>query len=191
VILEFFGGALQGVAGNLLTRLLDTFWGRASEAIPDEAVNSFVNEVSASLETQAVRRFKTFHIKSGFESVLAATPDPVVHVLVEDKPTTAWHLAILVVESRTTGEWYISSKGEMALEGSGGGLAVSKMVASMCRTKQVPVAGWVCSQLLSNQLARGLTLWPTAKAELLPLVTYAESDYFAKYIATTFREIHA
>ncbi len=191
MILEFFDGALQGVAGNLLTRLLDTFWGGASEVAPGESDNSSVNGASASQEIQPVRRFKTFHIKSGFESVLAATSDPVVHVLVEDKPTTAWHLAILVVESRTTGEWYISSKGEMALEGSGGGLAVSKMVASLCSAKHVPVAGWVCSQLLSNQLARGLTLWPGAKTELLPLVTYAESDYFAKYIATTFREIHA
>lgn len=183
--IEFLGGALQGVAGNLLTRVLDTFWGHATG--PD---TNAIEEASPADPIAPPQLFKTFHIKSGFESVLAATPEPVVHVLIEDKPTTAWHLAILVVESKATGEWYVSSKGEMALEGSGGGLAVSKMVASICLSHQVPVAGWVCPKSLSDQLAHGAVLWPSKRAELIPLVTYAGSDYFAKYIAKTFQQIH-
>lgn len=180
--IEFLSGTLQGVAGNLLTRVLDTFWGRANESDADTSTEE-VPIPSAQL-------FKTFNIKSGFENVLSATPEPVVHVLIEDTPTTAWHMAILVVESNATGEWYVSSKGEMALEGTGGGLAVSKMVASICLSRQVPVAGWVCPQALSDQLACGEVLWPSKKAELVPLVTYAGSDYFSKYIAKTFRKIH-
>lgn len=183
--LELFSGASQGVAGNLLTRVLDAFWQRVTESKPAE----LTKEVAAGQTVAPIERFKTFEIRSGFESVLAATPDPVVHILIEDKPTTAWHLAVLIVESRVTGEWYVSSKGEMALEGSGGGLAVSKTVASICLSQRIPVAAWVCPQLLSDQLSCGQILWPAHKAELVPLVTYAESDYFAKYIAKTFKQI--
>lgn len=191
-MIEFIAGAIQGVAGNLLTRVLDAFWGRATANTPPEASSPLIpDEPNNEDIPRAPRRFQTFHIKSGFESVLSATPDAVVHVVIEDKPTTAWHLAILVVESRSTGEWYVSGKGEMAFEGGGGGVAVSKRVASICSNRRITVAGWVCPRAISDKLSRGEVLWPTVKTELVPLISYAESDYFAKYIASRFREINA
>ena len=180
-------GALQGVAGNLLTRLIDVFWQQRrgnEDPKPGQRVPPNNDEPSPKL-------FQTFHIASGFESVVAATPKPIVHILIEDQPTTAWHLAVIVVESSSTQQWYVSQKGEMAYEGTGGGLAVATEVAEVCRAGDIPVAAWICSQGLTDDLSNGQILWPTVKRELIPLSSYAKSDYFATYIRTAYDRMSA
>lgn len=188
-MLDFLYGAMQGVAGNLITQLVDALWARPDDE--SEAPEPESGSAAPQSPVQIKRLFQTFHIKSGFEAVLNAAIDPVVHVILEDKPTTFYHLAVLVVESRTTGEWYVSSKGEMAFEGTGGGIYVAEKVAALCSVRRIPVVGWVCSQSASNSLAHGEVLWPQVRSELIPLVAYAGSDSFVKYIVSRYKEVSA
>ncbi|MDC8787210.1 hypothetical protein [Roseateles koreensis] len=188
-MLDFLYGAAQGVAGNFITRLIDALWPN----LPDQQLPEYSEQIHREqvAPAEARRLFQTFHIKSGLEAVLNATIDPVVHIVLEDQPTTFYHLAVLVVESRVTGEWYVSSKGELSFEGSGGGILVAEKVASMCANRRIPMAGWVCSRGHSDSLAQGEVLWPQVRPELIPLVAYAGNETFVKYIVSRFKEVAA
>lgn len=175
-------GILQGVSANFITKLIEAFWG---SSIADQPEPPPVEVKPPEPE----RLFQTFSIRFGLEEVLSFVPDPVVHAVVEDRPSTAWHWVCLVVESKTTGEWYVSQKGEMAFEGTGGGRIVARDVARLCRERNVPLTAWVAQKSKADMLAAGGVLWPTVKPELVPLLSYAKSDYFIRYIASTFREL--
>jgi hypothetical protein len=93
------------------------------------------------------------------------------------------------VESRVTGEWFVSSKGEMAFQGTGGGIYVAEKVASLCTKRRIPVAGWVCSKSSSNALAHGEIHWNKVRADLIPLLSYTGSENFINYIVTRYKEV--
>ncbi|MGA4604701.1 hypothetical protein [Pseudoalteromonas maricaloris] len=120
---DFISSVVSGVTANGVTRLVEALWGgdkayNLEDKDPENDINK--NEVVA--ESKKLRLFQNFHIKSGFETILNSVDQPIVHFVIEDKPTTAWHLVTIVVESQVTGQWYVSQRGEMAFEGSGGGL---------------------------------------------------------------------
>ena len=108
----------------------------------------------------------------------------------ESEPSSAWHLAIIVVESRTTGEWYVSRKGEMAFEGSGGGKWVAEIVGDFCKSNNISVAGWVFPQEEIDLLTSGKIHWPLVKNKAIPLLSYAKSDHFVKYVVDSYKKIH-
>lgn len=187
-MLDFLYGASQGVAGNLLTRVVDAFWPR----LGNDSANALKSENMDVVPDEVIKKkriFQTFHIKSGLEAVLDATIEPVVHIVLEDTPTSFHHLVVLVVESRVTGEWFVSSKGEMAFEGTGGGVRVSQLVSRLCSARRIPLAGWVCTQSASDSLSSGEILWPHLRPELVPLVAYSGGEHFLKNIASRYKEL--
>lgn len=185
---EYLVSVFSGVTANGVTRIIEALWGSNVAHNIEEDIQS--DNENKSIPEKIVREFQTFHIKSGFESILNFVGDPVVHMVVEDEPTTAWHLVILVVESRVTGEWYVSKKGEMAFEGSGGGLYVAENIARICRERRVPTAGWVIQKKDSDALSNGQKLWPEVKGSIIPLMSYSKNEYFVKYIAKKFSEVN-
>lgn len=181
MIYEVLFNTATGVLANAVTKVIEAFWSDNSTSalsIPEES------------SPHTVELFKTFSIRFGFESVVKITNQPVVHVLVETEPTSAWHLVSLVIESATTGIWYASQKYEMTFEGTGGGLAVAKDVARFCKENNIPVAGWVLTKEDTDNLSKGITPWPELKSRALPLLTYAKNDYFAKYIIGKYHELN-
>lgn len=83
----------------------------------------------------------------------------------------------------------MSQKGEMVFEGNGGGLQVSETVAAVCAERNIPVAVWVLSQPLSNELAEGKIGWPEVRTQLTPLAVYSGFEYFVRNVEKKFKEI--
>lgn len=184
---DYLFGVFTGVTANAVTRVIEALWGsNVAHDLEEDVQSNDENELKSDIE----REYQTFHIKSGFESILNFVIDPVVHMLVEDKPSTAWHLVVLIVESKISGEWYVSQKGEMAFEGSGGGLLVAENIARICRERRIPTAGWVVKKEDSDSLARGEKLWPEVKDKMIPLMSYSRNEHFVKYIAKKFSEVN-
>ncbi|MDG2784258.1 hypothetical protein P7M26_24980 [Vibrio parahaemolyticus] len=184
-MIEFILSALASLAATGVGKLIGVFWNKNPE---EEEVKIDFSE--SDIENYP-KLFQTFHIKSGFKDILEFVEDPVVYAIVEDKPTTAYHLVTLVVESKVTGEWYVSSKSEMAFEGSGGGKRVSEMVATLCAEHNVKLTAWVLEKKLSDLLSSGRLHWNETKNQLLPLLTYAQNEYFIKHILQRYREVTA
>lgn len=187
-MVDFISSVFSGVTANTITRVIESLWGEKVALNLTEDAKPENKQIESTKIDERV--FQTFHIKNGFEGILNFVSDPIVHMVIEDHPTTAWHLVVLVVESRTTGEWYVSQKGEMAFEGSGGGLFVAETVVRKCKERRIPVAGWVISREDSDDLSSGKKLWTEIKSSVIPLMSYSKKEYFVKYIAKKFNDIN-
>lgn len=139
--------------------------------------------------TEDRKTFYVFDLASDFEAILKAVNSPVVHIVVEDEPTTAWHLPIIVVESKVTNEWYVFGKGRLAFEGSGGGLANAKWLVAMLKENNVPVAGWVSPRELTDKLDDGALHWSALKTQMWPLMSYIKEPHIQQYISSVFGEL--
>lgn len=133
--------------------------------------------------------YRTFDIVKDLYDVIALIKSPMVHIVVEDKPSSAWHLPLVVAEDTESKEWYVFSKGRMAFEGSGGGLANSKVLLQYLVDNETRFAGWVLDYVSSEKLSQGCTAWPKIRDECLPLIAYNKNQYFSKYVAEVFGEL--
>ncbi|GLQ33312.1 hypothetical protein [Litoribrevibacter albus] len=133
--------------------------------------------------------YRTFDIVNDLYDVIDLVKSPMVHIVIEDKPSTAWHLPLVVVEDMETKEWYVFSKGRMAFEGSGGGLANSKDLLQFLINNDIRFAGWVLDFISSEKLSQGCKTWPSLRDSCLPLISYNKNQYFSKYVANVFGEL--
>jgi len=189
-MIDFISSVVSGVTANGVTRVLEALWGsNKAHNIEKDKSDTEPSQQIEQIEEQPERLFQNFHIKNGFESILNSVNDPIVHFVIEDQPTTAWHLVTIVVESTSTGEWYVSEKGEMSFEGSGGGLFVANRVIEICKDRKLKNTAWVLPQAITNKLSQGELHWNQAKLKLIPLLSYSLSEYFIDYIAKKYSEI--
>ncbi|HAS6309240.1 TPA: hypothetical protein I7213_21335 [Vibrio vulnificus] len=190
---DFVSGVATGVAGNFATKLIEAFWGSNKLYSETPEPNNDENQPDGSAHSgvQYPKLFETFHIKNGFKDILLYVEKPVVHAIVEDSPTTHYHIITLVIECQKTGEWFVSQKGEMAFEGGGGGIRVAQNVIELCAERRVKVTPWVLDVEKAELLSSGRLLWHDVKQELIPLLTYAKSEYFINRIAKRYRELTA
>lgn len=133
--------------------------------------------------------YRTFDIVRDLYDIIALIKSPMVHIVIEDKPSSAWHLPLVVVEDIESKEWYVFSKGRMAFEGSGGGMANSKSLLQYLVNNKIRFAGWVLDYVSSEKLSQGCTAWPTLRDKCLPLIAYNENQYFTKYVVEVFGEL--
>lgn len=133
--------------------------------------------------------YRTFDIVNDLYDVIDLITSPMVHIVIEDKPSSAWHLPLVVVEDTESKEWYVFSKGSMAFEGSGGGLASSKDLFQFLIDNNIRFAGWVLDYVSSEKLSQGCATWPNLRDQCLPLIAYNNNQYFSKYIAEVFGEL--
>ncbi len=136
-------------------------------------------ELSAGDETggpTSQRRFDIFDARYDIERFLAYVEHPVVHLLVEDQPSSAYNLPGYVLESKATGEWFVFGRGRLALEGNGGGYRNMQGVTEILRAKQTKIVGWVIRKSDMDRLEDGQLLWPMARQDLIPLLSYQIED---------------
>lgn len=90
---DIFVGTLQNIAANVLTALGKRGWTRAVQikARSKQLKQTAAQEPLKQEKKEAPRAFQTFHVKSGLKEILRMTEKPTVHLLIEDKPSTAWH----------------------------------------------------------------------------------------------------
>lgn len=134
---------------NILSARVDhlLFGRRAKEQGSDAEVEpSIVSAPPASMPPAGARRFRSFDATDSLESILRMVERPVVHLLVEDQPSTHYRLPGYVLESTATGEWYVFYRGRLALEGTGGGANNMRDVSDLLRERGVRIVGWVIRQ---------------------------------------------
>lgn len=184
--------AVSGVVGNAAYDQLKAFFTRSSVAPTPEPIEPEDDpDIKArhGVNIEYVHRYKTFNLLRDLNVVLALTREPVVHFVVEDKPTTAWHLPSVVIEDAFTSEWYVFSKGNIAFEGSGGGLHQAESLIRFLLEKRIPFTAWVLDRISSDKLDQGCRTWVELKAKCVPLLAHRSSEYFEKYVAGKYAEL--
>lgn len=187
--------AASGVVGNFtydrIKELLSGPKEEPKEVVAPQAVVSKDPDIEAvyGANIHYKKRFRTFDIAHDLDDVTSLMRQPVVHIVLEDKPTTAWHLALVVAEDAVTSEWYVFRKGRLAFEGTGGGLHQSKTLFKKLLERGIPFAGWVVDQVSSEKLSQGCQPWPRIREHCLPILAFEKNEYFQQYVLGAYKEI--
>jgi hypothetical protein len=176
-ITAFLWNVFQNVLGN---RVDAYFFDRRSAVEPATLIGDQGQPKSIAEDAEikpAVRsRFETFDAHFDIERLLTYVEQPMVHLLIEDQPSSAYNLPGYVLESRMTGEWFVFSRGRLSLEGDGGGHRNMRGVTELLHEKQTKIVGWVIQKNDMDRLEEGVLLWPEAKKDLVPLLSYRVDD---------------
>lgn len=184
--------AVSGVVGNAAYDQVKTFFARSAdtptEELPVPVEDPDIKEKHGN-SIQYVNRYKVFSLDRDLNAVLSLMKKPIVHFVVEDKPTIAWHLPSIVIEDAITFEWYVFSKGHIAFEGSGGGLHRAESLIRFLIEKNIPFTAWVLARINSDKLDQGCRTWSEMKLKCIPLLAHQSSEYFEKYVAGKYVEL--
>lgn len=131
-------------------------------------------------------RYKTFDTSFDIYEIIPLVKNPLVHVVFEDKPSTAWHLPLVVVEDLVSGEWYVFSKGRLAFEGNGGGLQNSRDLLQFLVSKKIRFSFWVLDFISSQKLSQGNVTWPRVKEDCIPILAWKDNSYLVQQV---FKEV--
>lgn len=176
-ISNLFLNVFQNVLGSRVDAYLfgEKNVAEASAPVPDERwPGSSAGDETGGPTSQ--RRFDIFDARYDIERLLAYVEQPVVHLLVEDQPSSAYNLPGYVLESKATGEWFVFGRGRLALEGNGGGYRNMQGVTEILRAKQTKIVGWVIRKSDMDRLEDGQLLWSMARQDLIPLLSYQIED---------------
>ncbi|WP_211460854.1 hypothetical protein [Collimonas silvisoli] len=181
-ISSLFWNVFQNVLGNRVDAYL--FGAKNAAEPPNVDRDERASEADDEVDSPAMpRRFESFDARYDIERLLTYVEQPVVHLLVEDQPSTAYNLPGYVLESKTTGEWFVFSRGRLALEGTGGGYQNMEGVIKILRAKDAKIVGWVIRKSDMDRLEDGRLLWPEARRDLIPLLSYHVDDERWKWAA--------
>lgn len=176
-----------GIAANFFTKVGEALWKRSKPG--NEAPENNDGLESGNYSGEKPRLFQTFDARFDLENIAANIVDPVVHLIVDDQNDGTWHDVCIVVESRATHEWYVSSKGNVALEGTGGGLLAAGIVFDFCSANKISIAAWVGPKEETDLLASGRLMWGGFREKLIPLISYAKDEYFSSYIVNQYKDL--
>jgi hypothetical protein len=165
------------VVGNRVDALI---FGRKEKHDASAQVSSLDDPVPGEelgpAEQKSSRRFNTFDARHDIERFLSYVQEPIVHLLVEDSPSTHYNLPGYVLQSNVTGEWFVFSRGRLSLQGTGGGHHNMEAVADILTQKRTTIVGWVIQKEAMDDLERGVLLWPDAKRSIVPLPAFHSDD---------------
>jgi hypothetical protein len=136
------------------------------------------NDVTAEdKETKKTPRlFKTYDVYTESEEIIKSLKDVVAHIVVENSPSTFYNLALLILESKLTGEWYVFRRGRIAFQGTGGGHQQSERLINLLKRENIPVAAWAGDRNILDSFESGTLLWPELKISLVPLAASIVED---------------
>ena len=182
---------LWDIFKNVLGNRADAFFFGKQEGESKPLEPAHPSEPEAAAEVTVPRRFKTFDAVHDLEKILSYIDNPIVYLLVEDSPSTAYNLPSYVLESASTGEWFVFSRGRLALQGSGGGHHNIEGVFSLLSAKKAKIGAWVAESKLLDQFESGQVLWPTVKHQSVPLLAFLSEEYSWAEIQNQFRVLSA
>ena len=169
---EFGFSVVASWIANHLPVLLE----RKGEASESEAPTVPYEEIVQN------RKFEVFDVYLDMEQMLPLIKEPVAHILVETSPSNFYNLACLVVESKLTSEWYVFKRGRIALQGSGGGAAQTRIALEALRKSGASVSAWAIDKETIDQLEHGIILWPSVKTGIVPLMASVSKEQGWKLI---------
>lgn len=174
--------SFSGVTGFLWDIFKNVLSNRVDESIfgPSRTVaapeHEHFSEEESEEKSESSRRFITFDARYDIEKFVGFVQDPIVHLLIEECPSTHYNLPAYVLESQKTGEWFVFSRGRLALQGTGGGHQNMESVVSILRSKETGIVGWVIASSEMDRLEGGEATWPSIKPSLIPLLSYSSDD---------------
>lgn len=177
---DFGLNVLAGWLANKLDQVSDLLSGKQKEENSDAKQQDFQDNPVSEKKTKL---FCTFDVYFDLEKILPYLQDPIAHFLIEKEPSTFWNLACLVVESKSTGEWYVFRRGRMAMQGVGGGIRQSEIALNRLRESKAIIATWAIPKTILDEFEEGIRLWPEVKIGAIPLFSSinAEHDNSAWY----------
>jgi len=145
------------------------------KSIPEKN-EEFKNEKSKTNEKiseikPAKKLFQVYDVYRDLGKILKYIDNPCAHIIVENEPSSFYHLASLVIEDLNTGVWFVFNRGRMSFQGTGGGAQQTELAVSILKNAKVPVAPWVTSKVILDDFEKGYILWQKVKCELIPLVS--------------------
>jgi hypothetical protein len=169
---DFGFSVLASMLANKLDRLFSI---KEHSEISNEVLCYDESEHVSSQDIPSL--FKTFDAWFDLPDFLVSVRSPVISILVEDKPSTFYHLPTIVIESQETKEWFVFGRGRISFQGSGGGLHNSERIIEMLKAKNIPIGAWVVQQEKLDVLERGVALWPEIRSSAIPLLSFMAKDY--------------
>lgn len=179
-------GTFWDIVKNVLSNRIDA--ALFSNDPPSAAVEGRPTEAATALDSTH-RAFRTFDTVHEFAAVLALVHQPAVHLLIETEPSTFYNLAALVLECQSTGQWYLFSRGRIALQGGGGGHKNMEDLVGRLRGRGTSIAAWVLDRGKMDEFELGLHMWSDIKKELIPLVAHFSEDDVWAGMKIRFREL--
>ena len=174
--LDDFGlSVLAGWLGNKVDGLLKRSTEYQAQEVPTAKIS--VETLPLKEGIQQPQRFKTFDAWHDLTRLLTAVKEPLISILIEDQPSSHYRLASMVLESRTTGEWYIFSRGRMSFEGNGGGVRNSRDILDQVKSSGAAVGVWVLPQSTLDDLDNGRETWMVARVQAIPLLALVARDH--------------
>ncbi|MBO1539937.1 hypothetical protein [Pseudomonas sp. OA65] len=188
-----FSSLLWDIFKNVLGNRVDALIFGKQKNEPQPGASGQTTERKEIVEAPLVkpRRFKTFDAVYDLEKLLAYVDNPIVYLLVEDSPSSAYNLPSYVLESGNTGEWFVFTRGRLALQGSGGGHQNTKGVFEILLQKKTKIGAWVVEKTLLDQLDNGQALWPEVKQLSVPLLAVLSEEYSWSEIQRQFEALSA
>lgn len=122
-------------------------------------------------------RFKTFDSSHDLEALLHSVSEPVISILIEETPSTAYRLPSMVLESRVTGEWFVFPRMRMSFEGTGGGVSNAENTFNLIKQMGAKIGAWVVPQTILDDLDSGYIMWAEARSSAVPLLAVMRGDY--------------
>ena len=188
-ITSFLWDIFKNVLGNRADAL---FFGKEESALEESELESKSMPERPHVEVATkVRRFKTFDAVYDLEKILSYVDAPIVHLLIEDSPSTHYNLPGYILESQSTGEWFVFSRGRLALQGCGGGHNNTEGVFSLLSAKKTTIGAWVIEKKLLDIFENGRALWPDVKQQAVPLLAFLSEEYSWSEIQNQFRALTA
>lgn len=178
---------LWDITKNVLSNRVDS--ALFANGSPPQSETPQVPAASTTKKSEPVRMFKTYDAVHDLAQVVNFVDNPVLHLLIEDSPSTHYNLAAIVLESRTTGQWYLFSRGRVALQGSGGGKHNLDAVLDHLKSHSAGIAAWVLDAELLSSFEAGNILWPSVQPNLIPLLSYLGKDHSWSGIQSRFAEL--
>lgn len=125
---------------------------------------------------QPRRLFSTFDTNLDIAWISERLDRPVVHLLIEDRASTSYNMAALLLESQTTGEWYLFARRRISLLGHKEGQVNMDDIVERFRELNAHITAWVLPQKTLLKFEAGYALWNQVRPSLVPLLAYGSRD---------------
>ncbi|MGA2143276.1 MAG: helix-turn-helix transcriptional regulator [Brevinematales bacterium] len=154
----------RDIPGIILEKLISVF---------NINLNWLVSENGSMFEKPITktRLFQTFDLIINLSEILPYISKPVVNIIVETEPSSAWNLPCLVLESFDSGEWYLFGRSRIAFQGNGGGYNNMVNLLTMLKKYKISIGKWTLSRQMIDDFEAGLILWSEIKKNAVPALS--------------------
>lgn len=148
--------------------------------VRDEEINQIAEDTQDIDHSKQL--FKTYDIYHDLDDILIYLNNPVAQILVEKTPSNFYNLTSVVIESKTTNEWFVFNRGRTSFQGTGGGIRQSKDIIEKFRNEDIEIGTWAIDIDLLNSFESGDILWQDIKNRIIPLMSSITDQSDWKFI---------